>query len=173
MTRIDVFINHWAGAPVRPYSAAGLAGASRLRLAPYHCDRRSCGARTRRGRLIAPNEEAFGRAAKPAQNLKHDGAGHRALRGHGPQRAHADGNGRSVLERLADLGGKLVPCQFADASFVVERRLQRMHIELQRRSAFPTLKSRGPRRGRLFIQDLARQAAKRFAAVATQPESGP
>jgi predicted nucleotidyltransferase len=40
-----------------------------------------------------------------------------------------------VLERLVDLGGKLIPRQSWGSPLAVERRLQRAHVELEHRSA--------------------------------------
>ena len=98
-----------------------------------------------RWRLIAPGEEAFGRSAKPAQGLKHDGAGHRSFHRHAPQRADADGYGRGVLERRVDLGGELIPCQLARAPLVVERGVQRAHVELEQAAHFNGSQNLTPR----------------------------
>jgi hypothetical protein len=41
-----------------------------------------------------------------------------------------------VLERRVDLGGELIPCQLARAPLVIERRLQRAHVELEQAAHF-------------------------------------
>jgi uncharacterized protein len=46
-----------------------------------------------------------------------------------------------VLERLVDLGGKLIPCQSSGSPLAIERRLQRAHVELKHRSV--SLRPRG------------------------------